>query len=276
MLCAAFLLKDNFTLMKTLLICHDGEHLSQYGLSRWLASFSNLVGIIVLKERKHRVYRRIRSEIGRVGIFRFLDVIAFRIYYKLFLSKKDRVWEQKKLEELYFAYPKMNDGIPKLKTHSPNSQESEAFIKEVNPDIMIARCKTLLKRRIFSLPSKGTFVMHPGICPEYRNAHGCFWALANNDFNNVGMTLLKIDDGVDTGPVYAYYTYDFDEINESHIIIQHRAVLENLQELKKKLLNIYAGEAIPLDITGRKSSIWGQPWLTAYIKCRSNARRKNN
>ena len=141
----------------------------------------------------------------------------------------------------------MDDDIPILKTHSPNSKESEAFIKGVNPDIIIARCKTLLKTGIFSLPSKGTFVMHPGICPEYRNAHGCFWALANNDLTNVGMTLLKIDEGVDTGPIYGYYTYDFDEINESHIIIQHRVVLENLQELKMKLLNIYNGDAIPLE-----------------------------
>ena len=261
--------------MRTLLICHDGAHLSQYGLSRWLATFSNLVGIIVLKERKHRLYKRIRREIGRVGITRFIDVVTFRIYYKFFLSKKDRIWEQEKLQELNFTYPKIHDDIPILKTHSPNSKDSEAFIKEVNPDIMIARCKTLLKKSIFSLPSKGTFVMHPGISPEYRNAHGCFWALANNDLTNVGMTLLKIDQGVDTGPVYGYYTYDFDEINESHIVIQHRVVLENLQELKKKLISIYNGDAIPLETTGRKSHTWGQPWLTAYIKLKFNARRRH-
>ena len=51
--------------------------------------------------------------------------------------------------------------------------------------------------------------MHPGICPEYRNAHGCFWALANRDLNKVGMTLLRIDKGVDTGPTFGYYTYPY-------------------------------------------------------------------
>jgi len=35
--------------------------------------------------------------------------------------------------------------------------------------------------------------MHPGICPEYRNSHGCFWALANDDPERVGVTLLQID-----------------------------------------------------------------------------------
>src|SRR5436309_328007 len=32
-----------------------------------------------------------------------------------------------------------------------------------------------------SLPARGTFVLHTGICPEYRNAHGCFWALARSE-----------------------------------------------------------------------------------------------
>jgi len=40
------------------------------------------------------------------------------------------------------------------------------------------------------------FVLHPGICPEYRNAHGCFWALVNRDLARVGVTLLRADRGV--------------------------------------------------------------------------------
>jgi hypothetical protein len=60
--------------MKTLLICHEGAHISQHGLACWLASFSDLVGIIVLEEKKQRVYKRIRREIQRVGLMRFADV----------------------------------------------------------------------------------------------------------------------------------------------------------------------------------------------------------
>ena len=70
----------------------------------------------------------------------------------------------------------------------------------------------ILKRTIFEIPRAGTFVLHPGICPEYRNAHGCFWALANRDLDRVGMTLLRVDAGIDTGPVYLHGTCDFDEV----------------------------------------------------------------
>jgi hypothetical protein len=261
--------------MKTLLICHEGAKLDQQGMARWLASFSDLVGLIVLRETHQRMWRRIRREVERVGAIRFLDVIAFRLYYKLFLAEQDRRWEEQQLSELSRVYPEVSQEVPVLYSHSPNTSEAEQFIRKLAPDMILARCKTLLKENIFSLPSKGTFVMHPGICPEYRNAHGCFWALANDDLDKVGMTLLRIDKGVDTGPIYGYYRYKYDEVNESHVVIQHRVVYENLGDLKNKLTEICGALAIPLNVSGRSSATWGQPWLTSYLKLKSRARRRN-
>ena len=132
--------------------------------------------------------------------------------------------------------------------------------------MVIARCKTLIKKEIFEIPHDGTFVLHPGMCPEYRNAHGCFWALANDEPEKVAMTLLKIDAGVDTGPVYGYYTYDFDIQNETPGIIHNRVVYDNLDELKIKLHEIHEGKAVRIDTQGRKSNVWGQPWLSRYLR----------
>ncbi len=261
--------------MKTLLICHEDADLNREGLSRWLASFSDLVGVIILRDSRRRIWRRLRREIKRVGIIRFLDVAAFRIYYRLFLSQTDRRWERRKLTELKSLYPEIRDDIPIFHTANPNTSEMEQFIRKVSPDIMIARCKILLKESIFSIPAQGTFVMHPGICPEYRNSHGCFWALAKSDLNNVGMSLLRIDRGVDTGPIYGYYSYEIDERGDSHVIIQHRVVFDNLDALKNKLLDICAGSASPLDTSGRLSATWGAPWLTAYLRWKWKARQRS-
>jgi hypothetical protein len=260
--------------MRTLLICHEEDDLDREGLARWLASFSSLVGIISLRETKQQIWRRIRREFKRVGVLRFLDVLAFRLYYAFFLAKKDRAWKKKKLEELGRIYPLLREDLPVLYTHSPNSPEAEQFIQRLNPDIALARCKFILKERIFRIARKGTFVLHPGICPEYRNAHGCFWALANRDLKKVGMTLLRIDAGVDTGPVYGYYTYPYNELNESHFVIQHRTVLDNLTALQNKFMEIYSGSANPVDTSARNSATWGQPWLSRYLKWKSEARKK--
>ena len=106
------------------------------------------------------------------------------------------------------------------------------------PELIVARCKSLLKEQIFSIPRLGTFVMHPGICPEYRNAHGCFWALANGDRDNVGMTLLRIDRGVDTGPVFGYFRVKPEPRPESHVVVEHRVVLDHLDAIRDVLLDI--------------------------------------
>ncbi len=255
--------------MRTLLICHYEEVLNREGMARWLASFSHLTGVVVIREERSRMRARIRREIKRVGLLRFADVLAFRLYYKLKLAEKDAEIERQMLEKIEKRFPLSN--APELITASPNSAESERFIREAAPDIMIARCKTLLAERIFSIPKVGTFVMHPGVCPEYRNAHGCFWALAQRDLERVGMTLLRIDKGVDTGPVFGYFSYPYDERKESHIVIQDRVVFDNLDAIQAKLEEIYRGEAIPIMTAGRKSAAWGQPWLTRYLAWKRNA-----
>src|SRR5436190_3446539 len=260
--------------MKTLLICHAGDRLNETGLARWLASFSELRGIVVIHETNRRIWKRIRHEVKRVGLVRFPDVLAFRLYYRLVHAARDRQWEERRLQEISTAYPQLSPSIPVLHTSTPNSDEAVAFIRKNQPDIMLARCKTLLNESVFSIPPRGTFVMHPGICPEYRNAHGCFWALATGDRERVGMTLLRIDKGVDTGAVYGYYTCDFDDVRDSHTIIQHRVVLDNLDELRNKFEEIHSGTALTIDTTGRASAAWGQPWLTQYFSWKWKARRE--
>jgi len=250
---------------RTVLICHADDPLNREGLARWLAATTQLAGIVVLEEPARRMRRRIQREIQRVGLLRFVDVLAFRLYYKLFMAKRDRAWEQQMLQTLCERFPALTDQTRILQTPSPNSADAEQFLRAAKPDIVIARCKSLLKESIFSIATRGTFVMHPGICPQYRNAHGCFWALAKKDRDNVGMTLLKIDKGIDTGPVYGYYRCAFDERRDSHHVIQHKVVFDNLKLLESKLNEIQQGDAATYDTRGLPSGEWGQPWLSAYF-----------
>src|SRR5262249_15467192 len=260
--------------MRTLLICHAGDTLNQVGLARWLASFSQVTGIVVIRETRHRLLRRIQREIKRVGLARFLDVLAFRLYYRFLHASRDRAWEQRLVSQVCTTYSQLPAPLPILYTQSPNNDEAAEFIRDAAPDIVIARCKTLLRESVFSIPTRGTFVMHPGICPEYRNAHGCFWALANGDYSRVGMTLLRVDKGVDTGPVYGYYCCDFDDPAESHVVIQHRVVFDNLDSLRQKLEEIFPGRASAIDTRGRSPATWGQPWLSRYLLWKWRARNR--
>jgi folate-dependent phosphoribosylglycinamide formyltransferase PurN len=256
--------------MRTLLICHEDAALDREGLARWLGSFSTYTGAVVIREPGGRLRKRIAREIRRVGFWRFLDVLAFRVVHRLTQAAGDRRWEARALDALRVRFSNAIDS-PEVVVASPNADEARAFISAQQPDLVIARCKTLLAERVFSIPTLGTFVMHPGVCPEYRNAHGCFWAMATGDHGNVGMTLLRIDRGVDTGPVFGYFRVDADPA-ESHVVTQHRVVLEHLDAIRDTLLAIEAGTAAPVDTTGRTSAAWGQPWLSALIRMRRSPR----
>jgi methionyl-tRNA formyltransferase len=259
------------------LICHEQDHLDTEGLASWLASTMRLAGLIIIRDPRNRLWRAGRREIRRVGWLRFVDVIAFRAFARLRLARRDAAWKESELQRLRQRYPADLESVPSIVVSSPNSDESRTFIERLRPDIAIARCKVILKRAIFEVPRAGTFVMHPGICPEYRNAHGCFWALARRDLHRVGMTLLRVDPGVDTGPIFLHGTYDFDEVAESHSIIQYRAVFENLDAIGAVLTSLCRGEHVePVNTDGRESAVWGQPRLTTYLRWKWHARRSRH
>src|SRR5436309_2511235 len=144
---------------RTVLICHADDRLNHEGLARWLAATTNLVGIVVLDEPAKRSRRRIQREIQRVGLMRFADVLAFRLYYKLFMARQDKQWEQQLLASLCERFPALTTQTRTIEAKSPNTARVEQFLKDVQPDIVIARCKSLLKESVFSIAKCGTFVM---------------------------------------------------------------------------------------------------------------------
>ncbi len=261
---------------RAVLMCHAESRLNRDGIARWLGSFTDLVGMVVIDERGSHTKTRVRKEVERIGWWRFLDVLAFRAYYGLVLNRADSAWVTRTLDAMAARYPAIPTGCEPLVTHDPNGPDVQAFLERLGPDLMVARCKRILKERIFAVPGAGTYVLHPGICPEYRNAHGCFWALARRDLDKVGLTLLRIDKGVDTGPVYGYFTYPFDEVTESHIVVMTRVVTDNLDAIRDRLLEAVDGRATAIDTTGRPSGVWGQPWLSQYFAWKRAARRRRH
>lgn len=86
------------------------------------------------------------------------------------------------------------------------------------------------------------------------------------------MTLLKIDRGIDTGPVYGHFSASYDEVHESHLTIQRRMTYGNLKQVQRILEEFEAGVAEPISTAGRASAVWGQPTLSSYWKWKRAAK----
>ena len=257
------------------LICHEEERLDREGLASWLASTMKLAGLLIIRDRGRR-WRAVRRELTRVGPLGLLDVAAFRAYARVVHGARDRTLGRRgRWSGCARAIPANLDQVPQRDgVVAELGRGDERSSSACGRTSSIARCKMLLRKDVFEIPRAGTFVLHPGICPEYRNAHGCFWALANRDLDRVGMTLLRVDAGIDTGPVYLHGTCDYDERRDSHIVIQQRAVVDNLDAIGRTLTAIARGEDVrPVNTDGRRSAVWGQPRLTHYLRWKLAARR---
>lgn len=251
--------------MNTVLLRHEDARFERQVIEPWLASISDLSGVIVIRNKRNRTLRRVRAEHRRSGLLGLADVVAFRLYYRLFLADV----ESKKIDQLIeraggrYADEETDD-VPRITVDDPNNERAKRFLEEHAPEAAVARIKVLLEREIFDVPSAGTYVIHPGICPQYRNAHGCFWALAEDDTENVGYTLLRIDEGIDTGPIYSQGSTEFDSASDGHLYIQYKVVADNLDEIGTALSEAVLGERDSIDVSGRDSDVWGQPRLSAY------------
>ena len=259
--------------MKTLLIYHEGARLEEEVMLRWLASFSDLVGLIVLGVKGQKVEAAAAGDQASWSSSlrrrrRFPGLLQALSSHETMIG--GRVSSPRELGN-HFGPPTVD--TPVLRTDTPNSDEAVEFIHRLAPDMMIARCKTLLAPQVFSDPAERNLCNASRNRAGVWNSHGCFWALSNRDLDKVGMTLLRIDAGVDTGPVYGYFSYEYDEGAESHSMIQKRVVFENLDAIRERLLEIERGDAEPIDTSGRVSGAWGQPWLTKYLMWKWRARR---
>lgn len=82
-----------------------------------------------------------------------------------------------------------------------NKDELDEVISKIKPDYalvvaygMIIKAETLKKLKI------GFFNLHFSLLPSYRGADPVRWAIINGE-KETGITVFKIDEGVDTGPI---------------------------------------------------------------------------
>ena len=82
-----------------------------------------------------------------------------------------------------------------------NSEEWRQKIQSFSPRIIVVYGTSLLKDETISILPEGIINMHLGLSPYYRGSGTNFWPLYNNEPQYVGVTIHRIDRGIDTGPI---------------------------------------------------------------------------
>lgn len=93
--------------------------------------------------------------------------------------------------------------IPVVKIHHINDPESIAAIQDYGIDwLFIIGWSQIAGEVVLDAPKRGCLGMHPTLLPKGRGRAAIPWAILKG-LDETGVTMFKLDEGVDTGPIVA-------------------------------------------------------------------------
>jgi len=97
-------------------------------------------------------------------------------------------------------------GVPTLVSKDINGPQAIGWLRRLQPDLAIStNFSHILRAGARDVPHHGTWNLHKSQLPHYRGMAPSFYALLDGA-REVGVTLHAIDDGIDTGPIFAQVT----------------------------------------------------------------------
>jgi len=123
-----------------------------------------------------------------------------------------------------------------------NHPESVARIRNWRPDLgVVVAYGQILRRALLDLPPLGFINVHTSLLPKYRGAAPIQRAVANGD-SVTGVTIMQMDEGMDTGDILAQHTVPIGETDTS-VEVHDRLASAGAELLMSVLADIRAGRA---------------------------------
>jgi methionyl-tRNA formyltransferase len=81
--------------------------------------------------------------------------------------------------------------------------EAVARVRAAGPDVIVlAAYGQILPRELLGIPRLGPINLHASLLPRHRGAAPIAWAILDGD-EVTGVSIMRMEEGLDTGPVYA-------------------------------------------------------------------------
>ena len=144
-------------------------------------------------------------------------------------------------------------GIP---VYTPKTLRDEAFaatLAEVNPDLIcVVAYGKILPASVLSYPKYGCINAHVSLLPKYRGAAPMQRAIMNGE-TKTGVTVMQMDEGLDTGDILAVLKFPIGEEDDFEAIHDRSAALGG-PLLSETIEKIEKGEITPIKQDGSLST----------------------
>jgi folate-dependent phosphoribosylglycinamide formyltransferase PurN len=147
-----------------------------------------------------------------------------------------------------------------------NSEACRDLIRRYDPKVIAVNGTRIIGKETLASTSAIILNTHQGITPQYRGAHGGYWALYNNDRARCGVTVHLVDSGIDTGNIVsqALIEPDADDNFCSYPFLQIAAAFPLL---KKAVADALEGKLESRSAEG-PSGLWYHPGFFQYLRAR--------
>lgn len=160
--------------------------------------------------------------------------------------------------------------IPRSCTIDVPSVNSDITINELrrlSPRVVIVNGTRIIQENVLQSVDGIFLNTHAGITPMYRGVHGGYWALASRDAMNCGVTVHKVDKGIDTGSIIAQATIT-PTAEDTFATYPFLQIASAIPILKQAVSDALAGKLSEIAPPPGKSQLWTHPTAWQYLKNR--------
>lgn len=159
-----------------------------------IAELKNIYEITIIYETgrvavKKKIRRMLKN--GNNILFTIINMCALVIYDRIMVSAMIKKCNAKKQLKV----------VPAYRIDDVNEEQCINICNVLQPDLVLIYGTGILKRNTIKRIGVDIYNIHSSILPYYRNVHSDFWAYTNKDYKNIGITVFKLDEGIDTGKI---------------------------------------------------------------------------
>lgn len=134
-------------------------------------------------------------------------------------------------------------GLPVVQPTSARTAEFAAWVKDQDADVaLVLAYGRILPKAVLEGPRRGCMNLHASLLPKYRGAAPIAWAIVNGE-RETGISLMQMDEGCDTGPVYSRHALPITEDMTAETLAEALGVLA--AEVVRRDLARAVGGALP-------------------------------
>jgi formyl transferase domain protein len=179
-------IKKDFILKENIIILSGNGSAAIAANNIYMQRLSEKYNVLILEEHSTllKILIFLKKMLFRKGVLHTLDFLLLRIFKKMFVCEK-------KIKKNY---------MPHIITKDINSSCIRKILKEYNYKFVISNACSIINSETICTSKRKIINLHNGINPRYRGI-GNFWAIYENDFDLIGVTIHYVDSGIDTGKI---------------------------------------------------------------------------